>query len=52
MIYGEVDFDRSNKKIGAGKLYVIIGKTTKNQPIEITVENYEERAVLANIKKI
>ena len=52
MIYGDVDFDRSNKKVGAAKLYVIIGKTTKNVPIEITVENYEEKAVLTDVKKI
>lgn len=52
MIYGDVDFERSNKKIGLGKLYVIIGKTTKNEPIEIIVENYEEKSVLQDIKKI
>ena len=52
MLFGDVDFDRSNKKIGSGKLYVIIGKTTTNQPIEIIVENYEEKAVLQDIKKL
>ena len=52
MLFGDVDFDRSNKKIGSGKLYVIEGKTTKNQPIEIIVENYEEKAVLQDIKKL
>ena len=52
MLFGDVDFERSNKKIGSGKLYVIVGKTTKNQPIEIIVENYEEKAVLQDIKKL
>lgn len=49
--YGDVDFDRSNIKVGGGKLYTIIGKTTKNQPIEVIIENYEERAVLKDVKK-
>lgn len=49
--YGDVDFDRSNIKYNGGKLYTIIGKTIKNQPLEIVVENYENRAVLKEIKK-
>jgi hypothetical protein len=49
--YGDVDFSRSNLKISQGKLYTIIGKTTKNQPIEVIIENYEEKAVLRDIKK-
>ena len=49
--YGDVDFDRSNIKVGSGKLYTIIGKTTKNQPIEVIIENYEDKAVLRDIKK-
>jgi len=49
--YGDVDFDRSNVKYSNGKLYTIIGKTTKNQPIEVIIENYEDRAVLRDIKK-
>lgn len=49
---GDVDFDRSNVKVGAAKLYVIEGKTTKNQKIELVVENYENKAVLKEIKKL
>jgi hypothetical protein len=49
--YGDVDFDRSNLKIAKGKLYTIIGKTTKNQPIEVIIENYEDKVVLKDIKK-
>ncbi|WP_136666608.1 DUF4258 domain-containing protein [Flavobacterium sp. H122] len=52
LTYGDVDFDRSNIKNGKGaKVYVIEGQTTKNQPIELIVENYESRAVLKEIKK-
>ena len=50
--YGNVDFDRSNIKYKSGKLYTIIGKTMENQPIEIVIENYDNRAVLKDIKKI
>jgi len=49
---GDVDFDRSNTKIGAAKLYIIEGKTTKDQKIELTIENYENKAVLKEIKKL
>jgi hypothetical protein len=49
LTYGDVDFDRSNIKIPKGKLYTIIGKTTKNIPIEVIIENYEEKAVLKDI---
>jgi len=48
---GDVDFDRSNTKMGGKKLYIIEGKTTKNQKIELVVENYENRAILKEIKK-
>jgi len=47
--YGDVDFDNSNIVIGSGKLYVIEGKTIKNQDIKINVINYPEKAVLNKI---
>ena len=47
--YGDVDFDNSNIVIGSGKLYVIEGKTIKNQDIKINVINYTEKAVLDKI---
>jgi len=47
--YGDVDFDNSNIVIGSGKLYVIEGKTIKNQDIKINVINYPEKAVLDKI---
>ncbi|MFI0491171.1 DUF4258 domain-containing protein [Flavobacterium sp.] len=49
--FGDVDFDQSNKKVGAGKIYVIEGKTVKNQKIILKVINYPEKAVLDEIIK-
>ena len=37
--YGDVDFDKSNKKSDNGKLYVVEGKTTKNQTIILELIN-------------
>lgn len=49
--YGDVEFDRSNIEVGGGKLYTVIGKTTKNQPIEVIVENYEDKVILKDVIK-
>jgi hypothetical protein len=49
--YGDVDFDQSNIEVEKGKLYVIEGKTVKNQPITLKVINYSDRAVLQDIIK-
>jgi hypothetical protein len=49
--YGDVDFDKSNIDIDKGKLYVIEGKTTKNQEIILEIINYSNKAVLRNISK-
>lgn len=51
LTYGDVDFDRSNVKKDNGKLYIIEGKTTTGEPIELRVINYEKKAVLDNIIK-
>lgn len=51
LTYGDVDFDKSNVKIGSGKLYTIYGKTKKNQEITLEVINYSDKAVLRNIIK-
>ena len=50
--YGDVDFDRSNIKHKNGKLYTIIGKTMQNEPLELVIENYDDKAVLKEIRKI
>jgi hypothetical protein len=49
--YGDVDFDKSNIDIDKGKLYIIEGKTTKNQEIILEIINYSNKAVLRNISK-
>lgn len=51
LTYGDVDFDKSNVPTGSGKLYVIEGKTTKNQEVLLEVVNYTDKAVLTNIIK-
>jgi hypothetical protein len=51
LTYGDVDFDKSNIKIQGGKLYVVTGKTSKNQPIIIEVVNSEQKALIKEIKK-
>ena len=48
---GDVDFDQSNVPYKKGKLYIIDGKTKKNQQITIKVINYENKAVLEDIIK-
>lgn len=49
--FGDVDFDKSNIPFEKGKLYIVYGKTTQNQPITLEVVNYENKAVLKNISK-
>jgi hypothetical protein len=49
--YGDVDFDKSKIEVGSGKLYIIDGKTSKNQEITLQVVNYPEKAVLKDIIK-
>lgn len=49
--YGDVDFDNSNTEFNKAKLYVIEGKTTKNQEIILKVSNRENKAILEEIIK-
>lgn len=49
--YGDVDFDKSNKLVGNGKLYIVQGKTVKNQEITLNILNYSGKAVLDKIIK-
>jgi hypothetical protein len=49
--YGDIDFDQSNIEYKKGKLYVVEGKTLKNQKIILKVINYPEKAVLDEIIK-
>jgi hypothetical protein len=49
--FGDVDFDASNVEYKKGKLYVIEGKTLKNQEVILKVINYPGKAVLESIEK-
>lgn len=49
LTYGDVDFDKSNISYQKGKLYVIEGKTTKNDTITLRVINYPNKALLEDI---
>lgn len=50
--YGDVDFDQSNTAFGKNtKLYVIEGKTMKNQAIILKVSNSASKATLEEIIK-
>ena len=51
LTYGDVDFDKSNIKEEGGKLYIIYGKTSKDQEITLEVINYSDKAVVRNIIK-
>lgn len=51
LTHGDVDFDRSNVQVGGAKRYTIEGKTSKDQPITVTVLNFPSRAVLESIVK-
>lgn len=51
LTHGDVDFDQSNVKEGAAKLYIIEGKTVNQVPITLEVLNFEKKAVLKSIKK-
>jgi len=51
LTFGDVDFDQSNVDFNNGKLYIIEGKTIKNQEIILKVVNYEKKAVLEEIIK-
>jgi hypothetical protein len=49
LTYGDVDFDQSNVPFKKGKLYIIEGKTSKDQEIILKVVNYENKAILDEI---
>lgn len=49
--HGDVDFSKSNKAYKKGKIYVIEGKNTLNEPILITMINYTDKVILEKIEK-
>lgn len=51
LTYGDVVFDKSNVPTGGGKLYIIEGRNSKNEPITLEVVNYSDKVLLRDIKK-
>jgi hypothetical protein len=51
LTYGDVVFEKSNEPYRKGKIYIIEGKTSKNEDITITMVNYPERVLLEKIEK-
>ena len=49
--YGDVDFSKSNELYRKGKIYIIEGKTSKNEEITITMVNYTNKVLLEKIEK-
>ena len=51
LTYGDVDFEKSNEPYRKGKIYIIEGKTSKNEDITITMVNYHTKVLLEKIEK-
>ena len=51
LTYGDVDFEKSNEPYRKGKIYIIEGKTSKNEDITITMVNYPTKVLLEKIEK-
>jgi len=51
LTYGDVDFEKSNEPYRKGKIYLIEGKTSKNEDITITMVNYTNKVLLEKIEK-
>lgn len=49
--FGDVDFDKSNVPFENGKIYIVDGKTIKQQPIQLELVNYSGKVVLKDIIK-
>lgn len=52
LLYGDVNFDSSNKPVKGGKLYIIEGKNANLEPITLEVVNSDTKATLVNVKKM
>ena len=51
LTYGDIDFSKSNVKVGAGKLYIVEGKRENETAIVLVVINYERKVILRGISK-
>lgn len=52
LTYGDVDFSRSNIQEGNAKVYIVKGRDSQNQDVELELLNYTDRVVLKSIKKL
>jgi len=51
LTHGDVDFDKSNIVEQGGKLYVIEGQNTKNEPITVEMLNYSDKVTIKDVYK-
>lgn len=49
LTHGDVDFDKSNKAVEGGKLYIIEGKDKDLKNMTFEIINYSDKAVLKKI---
>ncbi len=47
---GDVDFELSNKPERGGKKYIIYGKNQKGQDVALEIINFDDKAVLKDIR--
>ncbi|MEK6451095.1 MULTISPECIES: DUF4258 domain-containing protein [Myroides] len=52
LMYGKVDFSESKVELEKGKLYVISGRNSENEPIIVKMINYENKVKLYDIEKV
>ncbi len=52
LTHGDVDFSRSNIQEGNGKVYIVTGRNSQNEEVELELLNYTDRVVLKSIKKL
>lgn len=50
--HGDVDFSRSNLPYETGKIYIVEGKNSEGQNVELELINYPGKVLLKNIIKI
>lgn len=48
---GDVDFSKSNKPFKGGKLYLVEGKNTKDETIEVEFVTYDNKVLIKDIRK-
>lgn len=51
LTFGNIIFDKSNIKVGAGKKYIIEGKNFKNEKIILEIINFQDKVYLKDIQK-